>query len=227
MKSPNAFPWYPYHRIARRKIHPALVLRHRTAVHQASIGCPYRCSFCGVISAYGSLEKMESPARTEAILRRLVRNHGIDSVQFTTITFSSMKITHASRWSGSCRSGLKWWCEARIDLVLRYSDSTLEAIRRAGCKMIFFGAESGSDWVLQEMRKQLKTEQTLALARRIRQFDIIPEFSFVIGNPKDPERDAAECFRIRSEAEASESGIRDHSLSLHPRTSARADVRKR
>jgi hypothetical protein len=91
---------------------------------------------------------------------------------------------------------LKWWCEARIDLILRYSDATLDAIRRAGCTMIFFGAESGSDWVLQEMRKQLKTEQTLELARRIRQFDIIPEFSFVIGNPKDPERDASECFRF-------------------------------
>ena len=91
---------------------------------------------------------------------------------------------------------LKWWCEARIDVVLRYSDSTLESIRQAGCRMIFFGAESGSNWVLQEMRKQLKTEQTLELARRIRQFDIIPEFSFVIGNPKDPDRDTSECFQF-------------------------------
>jgi hypothetical protein len=58
--------------------------------------------------------------------------------------------------------------------------------------MIFFGAESGSDWVLKEMQKQITTEQTLELAVRIRKFDIIPEFSFVIGNPRDPERDTAE-----------------------------------
>jgi tRNA A37 methylthiotransferase MiaB len=77
--------------------------------------------------------------------------------------------------------------------MLRYSDATFAAIRRAGCKMIFFGAESGSDWVLKEMNKQLRTEQTLELAARIRQFDIIPEFSFVVGNPKDPERDTTEC----------------------------------
>jgi radical SAM superfamily enzyme YgiQ (UPF0313 family) len=44
------------------------------------------------------------------------------------------------------------------------------------------------------MKKQLKTEQTLALAARIRQFGIIPEFSFVIGNPGDPQRDTRECF---------------------------------
>jgi anaerobic magnesium-protoporphyrin IX monomethyl ester cyclase len=196
MKSPNDFPWYPYHRIpAEKYIRPSFFGR-RTAVHQASIGCPYRCSFCGVITAYGSLEKMESPARTTSILRQLIRNHGIDSVQFYDNNFFLHEDHTRDQMERLMPLGLKWWCEARIDLMLRYSDTTLDAIRRAGCKMIFFGAESGSDWVLQEMQKQLKTEQTLELARRIRQFDIIPEFSFVIGNPRDPERDASECFQF-------------------------------
>jgi hypothetical protein len=76
--------------------------------------------------------------------------------------------------------------------MCRYSDATLAALRDAGCTMIFFGAESGSDWVLKEMEKGITTSQTLALAERIRQFNIIPEFSFVIGNPRDPERDTRE-----------------------------------
>jgi hypothetical protein len=42
------------------------------------------------------------------------------------------------------------------------------------------------------MQKDITTEQTVAVAQRIRQFGIIPEFSFVIGNPRDPERDTAE-----------------------------------
>ena len=65
---------------------------------------------------------------------------------------------------------LRWWCEARVDTVLGYSDETLRALKRAGSTMIFFGAESGSDWVLRQMNKQLKAEQTLALAERIRHF---------------------------------------------------------
>jgi radical SAM superfamily enzyme YgiQ (UPF0313 family) len=92
--------------------------------------------------------------------------------------------------------GLRWWCEARIDILLSYSDKALEAISQAGCAMIFFGAESGSDWVLREMNKGLKTEQTLELAARIRNFGITPEFSFVVGNPHDPERDTRECLRF-------------------------------
>ena len=62
--------------------------------------------------------------------------------------------------------------------------------------MIFFGAESGSDWALKEMQKGITTDQTLIMARRTRQFGIIPEFSFVVGNPKDPERDTRETLRF-------------------------------
>ncbi len=196
MKGPDAFPWYPYHRLrVEPYVRPSFFGR-RTVVHHASIGCPYQCSFCGVVPAYGKLQKMESPGRTEAILRHLVQNFAVDSIQFYDMNFF-LREDHARELADRITPlGLRWWCEARIDVMLRYTDATFEAIRRAGCMMIFFGAESGSDWVLQEMNKHLKAEQTLELARRIRQFDIIPEFSFVVGNPKAPERDASECLQF-------------------------------
>src|SRR5262245_2131470 len=196
MKSPNDFPWYPYHRVAAEKYIRPSFFGKRTIAHHASIGCPYHCSFCGVITAYGSIEKFEEPSRTEAILRELIREYDIDSVQFYDNNFFLQEAHTRELMERLIPLRLKWWCESRIDVLLRYSDSTLDAIRRAGCRMIFFGAESGSNWVLEEMKKQLKTEQTLALAERIRQFDIIPEFSFVIGNPGDPERDTRECFEF-------------------------------
>ena len=43
------------------------------------------------------------------------------------------------------------------------------------------------------MNKDLKAEDTLALAPRIRRFGIIPEFSIIFGDPKDPEGDTQEC----------------------------------
>jgi hypothetical protein len=62
--------------------------------------------------------------------------------------------------------------------------------------MVFFGAESGSDAVLKQMNKHLTADQTLELAGRIRHFGIIPEFSFVIGNPAEPERDTSDTIRF-------------------------------
>ena len=196
MKPPDAFPWSPFHRVPVEKYLRPSFFGKRTAAHHASIGCPFRCSFCGVHALYGNRELVESAQRTEAILRHLKTEYGADSVQFYDMNFF-VKESHARELADRLAPlGMRWWCEARIDTFTRYSDATLAAIQRAGCAMIFFGAESGSDWVLKEMQKDITTEQTLTVAQRIKQFGIIPEFSFVIGNPRDPERDTRETLRF-------------------------------
>ncbi len=185
-EGPDAFPDPPYGKIdVETYLHPTAIGR-RSAVHQASIGCPYTCNFCGVIAAFGSLEKLASPARTEAALSPLVRAHGIDAVHFYDNNFF-LREEHAEELCGRLQPlGLRWWCEARIDVMLRYSDRTWETIRRSGCAMIFYGAESGSDEALRKMSKNLTTAETLALAEKARTFGIVPEFSFVFGDPDDP-----------------------------------------
>ncbi|HTS70622.1 MAG TPA: radical SAM protein [Terriglobia bacterium] len=196
LKPLDSFPWYPYHRIPTQRYLLPTFLGRRTAVHQASIGCPYRCNFCGVVTFSGSREKMETPARTEAVLRHLVTTYGVDAMQFYDNNFF-LREDHARELAERITPlKLRWWCEARADIMMRYSDATWEAIRRSGCAMIFFGVESGSNQTLKEMHKDLRVEDTLALATRIRQFKIIPEFSIIFGNPRDPEGDTRECFRF-------------------------------
>jgi anaerobic magnesium-protoporphyrin IX monomethyl ester cyclase len=196
MKPPDAFPWAPFHRLPVEKYLRPSFFGKRTAAHHASIGCPFRCSFCGVHAVYGNRELVESAQRTEAVLSHLKHQYGADSVQFYDMNFF-VKESHARELADRMVPlNFRWWCEARIDTFTRYSNATLEAVKRAGCAMIFFGAESGSDWVLKEMQKDITTEQTLAVAQRIREFGIIPEFSFVIGNPRDPERDTQETLQF-------------------------------
>ena len=190
LRSPDDFPWVPYHRMDPAKYLARTFLGSRTAVHQASIGCPFRCNFCGVVPVYDR-EKMESPARTSAILSHLQTQYGINAVQFYDNNFF-LREDHARELAGRIAPlNLRWWCEARVDIVLGYSDDTLRKLRAAGCVMIFFGVESGNDQALRDMKKQLTSEQTVELARRIREFDIVPEYSMIFGNPADAERDLA------------------------------------
>lgn len=196
MKGPDSFPWSPFHRLPVKQYLRPSFFGKRTAVHHASIGCPFNCSFCGVHAAYGREERMESPQRTADILKHLIAEYGADSVQFYDMNFF-LREDHARELCELIEPlKLRWWCEARVDIMSRYSDETMAAIRRAGCTMIFFGAESGSDSTLKEMQKGITTEQTAIMARRTRQFGIIPEFSFVVGNPKDPERDTRDTLRF-------------------------------
>ena len=183
---PDAFPDPPYGKIdVETYLHPTLLGR-RNAVHQASIGCPYTCNFCGVIGALGSLEKFASPARTEVALSYLARTHAVDAVHFYDNNFFLREDHAAELCERLTPLGLRWWCEARIDAMLRFSDRTWETIRRSGCAMVYFGAESGSDETLAKMSKNLTTEQTLALAAKAREAGIVPEFSFMFGDPDDP-----------------------------------------
>jgi hypothetical protein len=85
--------------------------------------------------------------------------------------------------------------------------------------MIFFGAESGLNENLKEMNKDLPAEETLALTFRIRRFAIIPEFSIIFGNSKDPEGATCECGQF-IQTEAAESGSSRVS-DLHPEGYAR------
>ena len=196
LQSPDEFPPLPYHHIPAEKYLLPTFLGQRTAVHQASIGCPFRCNFCGVVPFSGSREKMESPARTAGVLRQLVETYGVDAVQFYDNNFF-LREDHTRELMDRMQAlGLRWWCEGRTDIMMRYSDATWEAIRRAGCTMIFFGAESGSNETLKAMNKDLRAEDTVALASRIRRFGIIPEFSIIFGNPQNPEADTADCIRF-------------------------------
>lgn len=209
MRSPGDFPWLPYHRLKdpEKYILPTF-LGSRTVVHQTSFGCPFRCKFCGVVPVSGGREKMEPPERTAAILGFLQERYAINAVQFYDNNFF-LREDHARELADRLTPlKLRWWTEGRIDTVLRYSDDTLRALRRSGATMIFFGAESGSDWVLKQMNKQITSQQILDLAARIRGFDIVPEFAFILGNPQEPDRDTREAIafirkvkRINPEAE--------------------------
>lgn len=186
---PDELPSPPYHKIpVDDYLHPTFLGR-RNGVYQASIGCPYGCKFCGVISVYGSREKVQSPERTVRDLAYLVEKHGMDAVHFYDNNFF-VKEDHALELADRLKPlGLSWWCEARIDALLRFGDPTWRAIKSSGLKMVFLGAESGSDEVLRKMNKRLTTTETLEIAGRAKEHGIIPEFSFVLGDPDEPERE--------------------------------------
>ncbi len=195
--SPNDFPRLPYHRLPSvEKYFLPTFLGRRTAVHQASIGCPFRCQFCGVVPIFDGRQKTETPERTADVLAGLKRDYAIDAVQFYDNNFFLNESHARAQAELLIPLKLRWWAEGRIDTFLRYSDDTLRAIRQSGATMIFFGAESGSDKVLADMNKRLTTAQTLELASRIRSCGIVPEFSFVVGSPTRPEEDTRDTIRF-------------------------------
>ena len=227
LRSPNDFPLLPYHRLqdVGRYLLPTF-LGTRTAVHQASIGCPFRCQFCGVVPIFDGRQKMEAPERTASTLSYLKTTYGANAVQFYDNNFFLNESHAREQAERLIPLGMRWWAEGRIDTVLRYSDATWRAIRRSGATMIFFGAESGSDEVLVQMNKKITTSQTLELAARIRRVRHHPRVLICGRQSAESGARHARHDRVYPAAEEAESGCRNHRAALHPDAASGRNVRR-
>jgi radical SAM superfamily enzyme YgiQ (UPF0313 family) len=196
MTSLDDLPELPYASVEmERYIHPTYLGR-RTIAHNSSFGCPFACSFCAVVAMTNRRWLSQSPARLEGTLRRLVDDYRIDSVMMHDMDFfiSEARVREFAERVEPLR--LQWWGLGRIDTLMRYSDRTWQAMARSGLKMVFSGAESSSDETLAAMNKGGTAAPGLALelAARMKRFGIVPEYSFVLGAPPDPEGDTLRTF---------------------------------
>lgn len=193
----SGFPEFPYHKLADMEEYVIRTyLGERTLCHITSRGCPFPCNFCAITEVYQRRWLAEEPERVGRVVERFVREHRIDSIEFFDANFMAAEaraLAIAERMRGL---RLRWWCQARIDTMNGYADATWRRLRESGLQMLFFGAESGSDFVLQRMQKKLTSDEILDCARRCRRHGIVPEFSFILGNPVDPERDVEETIRF-------------------------------
>jgi radical SAM superfamily enzyme YgiQ (UPF0313 family) len=186
-------PDWPYESVAMERYLHSHYLGRRVGTHHSSYGCPFGCNFCAVVPMVNRRWLPQSAERLEAILRRQQSRYGIDAVQFHDMDFfvsEARTSEFAERIQGL---GLAWWALGRVDELMKYGDATWRLMAKSGLKMIFCGAESGSDEVLKRMNKggKVAPSLTLELARRMGSFGIVPELSFVLGNPPDPQGDVA------------------------------------
>ena len=188
---PDSMPEFPYQRIDVRRYARKSFMGNRTLAHHSSYGCPFFCNFCAVVNMVGGRWLAQSAERTANVARRLVTEYGADAVEFYDNNFFVHEARTAEFAERILDLGIGWWGESRIDTLLRYSDRSWRLMRDSGLRMVFMGAESGSDETLKRMNKggAASTDKTLAMAAKAREYGIVPEFSFVMGNPPDPEGD--------------------------------------
>lgn len=159
----------------------------KTIAYHSSVGCPFKCSFCAVVPIYNARWRGRSAELIYKDIKFLKENYGGNAIEFHDNNFfvSEKRVVEFSKLIKPEK--MVWWGEGRIDTINKYADESLALMREAGCKMIFFGAETGNDEILRKMDKggTQTSEQIRAFAARIAKFDIIPEYSFVLGTPAD------------------------------------------
>lgn len=192
----DELPDLPYGRIDIAPYIQKNYLGRRTIAHNSSFGCPFACNFCAVVAMSNRRWIAQSPERMERVMRHLNRTYGVDGVQMHDMDFFISETRTAEFCRRIADIGISWWALGRVDTLMQYSETTWRLMAKSGLKMLFSGAESGSDAMLAAMNKggKASTSQTIALAARMKRHGIVPEFSFVLGCPPDPIADLERTF---------------------------------
>jgi anaerobic magnesium-protoporphyrin IX monomethyl ester cyclase len=167
-------------------------LGDRTLGYHSSYGCPYFCNFCAVVNLVNGRWLAQPAERVAATVRTYADRWGVDAVEMNDNNFFVHEARTAEFAERIRDLGVTWWGEGRIDTLLGYDRSSWQAMRDSGLRMVFLGAESGSAETLERMDKggSVTPEATLEMVDRMRDWGIVPELSFVLGNPPDPEEDS-------------------------------------
>src|ERR1700712_4912089 len=185
----DALPPLPYEKLNEFYSIPKFLgktyLGEKTMAYHSSIGCPFTCSFCAVVPIYQARWKAKSAQTVYKDIKYIKDKWGATAIEFHDNNFFVSEKRAVDFANLIKPENMTWWGMARIDTMSKFKDSSLAAIREAGCKIIFFGAESGNDAILEQMDKggTQTGDQIIEFAERLKKFDIIPEYSFVLGTP--------------------------------------------
>lgn len=85
-------------------------------------------------------------------------------------------------------------CLSRADLLLR--GNTISALQRAGCRIVWMGAESGSQKVLNAMEKGITVDQIHEATTRLRARNIRVAYFLQFGYPGETLKDILKTFQL-------------------------------
>lgn len=145
-----------------------------------SRGCPGQCTFCDQ-SAFGRKFRAHSAEYVVNQIQFLKENKGVTDFLF----YDDLFVANKSRLRKVCELlkerniKISWSCCSRVDYV---RPDILKLMKESGCWMIEFGIESGSQKLLDFMRKNIKLEDAERAVRLCREAGIIAKGNFIFGN---------------------------------------------
>lgn len=163
-----------------------------TASVLASRGCPWKCSFCSIITFYEANgttgRRRRNPVKVVDEVEHLVRERGVKLILFQDDDFLAggteakawakavageivhRKLEEEMRWKIACRSD-----EIRADL--------LAPLVAAGLCHVYMGVEGGDDASLAALNKHLKPAVHLQAGKILRELNVSFDFGFMLLEP--------------------------------------------
>jgi radical SAM superfamily enzyme YgiQ (UPF0313 family) len=190
------------------------ILGPRFLVLEGVRGCPWPCTFCSRV-IQGKRLRRKTAAQLGREVEIAVRQFGVRNLYFIDLEFTAS----AELVRGLCehllaeRIAVRWCCQTRADLV---DEPLLRLMKRAGCRLIHYGVESGSPRILELSRKHTTLEQQRAGVRLTQRLGIETLCFFLLGYPGETAAEMQQTIRFARELNPTYASF--HRISPYPGT---------
>ncbi|MFQ5978866.1 MAG: B12-binding domain-containing radical SAM protein [Candidatus Heimdallarchaeota archaeon] len=144
-------------------------------------GCPYNCSWCQR-AVFGRQYRQRSPENSAEEILHIKKTYQPNQIRIVD-DITGIDETWIFKWRDALFARdaiIPFECLSRVNFVKK---SMLKALKDAGCQQIHFGAESGSQKVLDLMNKGITVNQIHEAVELCRQIGIKIYFYMMVGYP--------------------------------------------
>jgi anaerobic magnesium-protoporphyrin IX monomethyl ester cyclase len=171
------FPAYDLVDLSKYRVSPIGAKSKNAVGLVTSRGCFGKCEFCSK-SVFGNKIRCHSASYVVNLMDKLYLDQGVSDFLF----YDDLFVGNKSRLHNICEMLLErhytWSCCSRID-TLHFD--TMRLMKRAGCTMIEYGIESGSQKILDLMKKGITKEKITNAIKMTRKAGILSKGNFIFG----------------------------------------------
>lgn len=190
----NKLPEIPFHLInIERYIRP----KSEFSI-EGSRGCTHDCFFC--YNTVFNKKKWRAITADKVIkrIKNIVEKYNVKHIYFIDDNFFHDKKRAEKIAENIINSGLniEWSIQgARIDHLVK-NDKLLKLLKKSNCTRMSLGVESGSQKILDMMKKKIVLSQVIEFNRKIKEYNITPYYYFSGGFPSESSKDIKNTFKL-------------------------------
>ncbi len=163
-----------------------------------SRGCPFGCIFCSAPRMFGRGVRYRDPGLVVDEIEMIHRELGFGEINIVDDTFTVREPHVQAICQGIRDRGLKitWSVYSRVDTI---SPQVLQTMKEAGCNWVCFGLESGSQKILDTIKKGITTAKSREAIRMATESGLNVLASFILGLPGEDPKTAGQTVALARE----------------------------
>lgn len=153
-----------------------------------SRGCPYRCGYCNSTNIWGRKPRFHSTNAVLKEIKKMIKSENLQHLQFLddTFTYNKQWVIELCNKIISENIKINWSCLTRVD---KLDESLLLLMKTAGCESIALGVESGSQRILDIVKKDITLKQIDEAQRLMNKVNLPWDAFIMVGLPYETKED--------------------------------------